>query len=309
MKPVFGQVEEQQISFFRVNHKVNYRAEFLWHFHHVYELNLILKGAGRRFVGDSIAHYERGDLVLMSPELPHTWHGTAPHESIGLQFSADFLGRGLLEHPEWQDLKSLLSRAARGLEFNGRTRAAAQRQVEELVKLKGLPRLVGFLHTLDLLARSRECHPLCGQEYTPVLRHDHERRIDKVCSYLSRQYTGHVTQPEAAAIAGMSVSAFSHFFKTTMGRSFTDYVIELRIGHACKLLIETEDSIAGIAYAAGFNNLANFNRRFIAVKHVPPKVYRKQFAVLDQRLPVVTGDIIAGGKPDKAQQEGSCDKT
>lgn len=79
IKPVFGRVEEQQPSFFCLKHKVNYNADFLWHFHHVYELNLIIKGVGQRFVGDSIAHYASGDLVLMAPELPHTWHGAEPH--------------------------------------------------------------------------------------------------------------------------------------------------------------------------------------------------------------------------------------
>jgi len=110
-----------------------------------------------------------------------------------------------------------------------------------------------------------------------VLRDDNERRIDKVCSYIAERYTGRVTQPEAARIAGMSVSAFSHFFKTTMGRSFTDCVIELRVGHACKMLIETEDSVADIAYQSGFNNLANFNRRFAGLKQVSPKAYRRQY--------------------------------
>ncbi len=282
MKPVFGRVEEQQPSFFRVNHKVNYRAEFLWHFHHVYELNLIMKGAGRRFVGDSIKHYQSGDLVLMAPELPHTWHGAEPHESIGLQFSTDFIGEGALDHPDWEHIRALLGRSTRGLDFIGRTRQAVGKQIRQLVGKKGVERLTGFLHILEALARSHECRPLCSREYVPVLRDDNKRRIDKVCSYISQHYTGRITQPEAARIAGMSVSAFSHFFKTTMGRSFTDYVIELRVGHACKLLIETEDSIAGVAYQSGFNNLANFNRRFADLKQVSPKAYRQQFTALAQ---------------------------
>jgi AraC-like DNA-binding protein len=155
--------------------------------------------------------------------------------------------------------------------------------MQSLLRQKGVSRLVGFLQVLDRLAQSQESHSLCRQEYVPVLRDDRERRIDKVCSYLAQHYTGSVTQPAAAAIAGLSVSAFSHFFKTTMGRSFTEYVIELRIGHACKLLIETEDSIAAIAYASGFNNLANFNRRFADAQNVTPKVYRQQFTVSGQR--------------------------
>ena len=277
MKPVFSQVEEQQISFFRVNHKVNYRAEFLWHFHHVYELNLIIKGSGRRFVGDSIAHYESGDLVLMSPELPHTWHGAGAHESIGLQFTDDFLGAGALNHPDWEKLRALLAQARRGLELTGKAQQTLGKQIQQLVRLKGVPRLTVFLNLLDELSRARGLRPLCSRQYTPVLRDDSERRIDKVCSYVAQHYTRRVTQPEAAAIAGMSVSAFSHFFKTTMGRSFTDYVIELRVGHACKLLIESDDNVADVAYASGFNNLANFNRRFADVKRVSPKVFRRQY--------------------------------
>lgn len=277
MKPVYGEVSEPRHAFFRINRKMNYQAEFLWHFHHVFELNLILKGEGSRFVGDSIAHYRDGDLVLMAPELPHTWHGRGPHQSIGLQFAEMFLGPEVLHDPEWQHIRSLFERARRGLRFHGRSRKAVAQKVEALEALNGPQKLIGLLAILDTLARSRECLQLCSREFVPALKTDAERRIDKVCSYVAENIAGRVTQPEAARVAGMSQSAFSLFFKRTLGRTFTDYVTELRVGRACQMLIETDESVAGIAFQVGFNNLSNFNRRFLGLKKVSPLTYRKQY--------------------------------
>lgn len=277
MRPVYGQVEEQRHDFFRINRKMNYRAEFLWHFHHVFELNLIIKGEGTRFVGDSIAHYRNGDLVLMAPEMPHTWHGQGRHQSVGIQFADTFLGPAALHNPEWRHVGSLFERARRGLHFQGRTRRVVAQKVEELEQLNGPQKLIGLLAVLDLLALSRESRPLCSRDFVPALKTDAERRVDKVCNYVAANIAGSVTQPEAARVAGMSRSAFSLFFKRTLGRTFTDYVGELRVGRACQLLIETDDSVAAIAYHVGFNNLSNFNRRFLRLKNVSPLNYRKQY--------------------------------
>lgn len=282
MKPVFGMVEQPQ-SFFRINRKDKYQAEFLWHFHHVYELNLIIKGRGTRFVGDSIQHYEAGDLVLMAPNLPHTWYGDPrlpdsrkPHYSIGLQFSAAFIGASLETDPDWAHIRRLLEKAGRGISFRGAQREAAIKKITMLEQLKGPARLVSFLEVLELLTQAKQQETLSNRTFEP--QHPaNEKRIDKVRSHVSQNYTHPLTLEEIAAVAELSVPTFCRFFKATTGRTFTAYVNELRIGLACKLLVETEARVSDIAYDAGFGNLSNFNRRFLGLKKVSPLTYRKQY--------------------------------
>lgn len=282
MKPVFGMVEQPQ-SFFRINRKDKYQAEFLWHFHHFYELNLIIKGRGTRFVGDSIRHYEDGDLVLMAPNLPHTWYGDPrlpanrqPHYSIGLQFSSSFIGEGLQTDPDWKHIRRLLAKSARGIRFIGRKREEAMRMITGLEAASGPARLINFLQVLDLLAKSKRQELLSSRAFEPQPPAS-EKRIDKVRSYVSQNYTHPLALEEVAAVAELSVPAFCRFFKATTGKTLVAYVNELRIGLACKLLVETDARISGIAFEAGFGNLSNFNRRFLGLKGVSPVVYRQKY--------------------------------
>lgn len=284
MKPVFGRVEEPKQSFFRLNIKRALRSDFLWHFHHLYELNLMVRSRGTRFVGDSIAHYEDGDLVLMAPNLPHTWYADprlpgsqGPHHSIGIQFTDAFLGEHLLQEPDWKHIGLLFERSARGVNFTGETRQAVAEQIIGLENLRGPARLITFLSILNLLAQCEDCEILSSKEFNPSQHSSSEKRIDKVCFFVSENYTYPITLDEVAEIANLSVSAFSQFFKITIGKTLTAYVNELRVGLACKLLVETESSIADIAFEAGFNNLSNFNRRFLKSKKVSPKIYRQQY--------------------------------
>ncbi|MEP7361632.1 MAG: AraC family transcriptional regulator [Acidobacteriota bacterium] len=284
MKPVFAHVGESEQSFFRVNGKMGYRAKFLWHFHDVYELNLIIRGKGTRFVGDHIGDYQDGDLVLMGPKVPHTWYGDprlpagrAPHDSIGIQFVDTLLGDGVLHLPGWQHIGRMLSLSARGIDFNGRTRHDAARRMVELPGLKGPLQLAGFLEILDLLGSSREFALLSSEGFNPRLHEHTESRIDRVCSYILQEYTQPLQLEELAGLANLSVSGFCHLFRTTTGRTLTAYVNELRVGLACKLLLETDATISEVAMSAGFNNLSNFNRRFLKLKKMNPREFRKKY--------------------------------
>jgi AraC-like DNA-binding protein len=285
VRPVFGKIENTDHAFVMIKQLSTPRQEFLWHYHHVNELNLVVKGRGTRFIGDHITHYEEGDLVLMGPGLPHTWCSDpglpkrrGVYHAVTIQFAEQFLGESLVSDPEWHDVRVLLKRAAQGVSFTGEVRDAASRRIRKLAALSGPSKLACFIDVLDLLAQSRQYATLSSPDYVPALPSEHETRIDHVCTYINQHYTDAITQPEAAAVANMSVYAFSRFFKKMMGRSFTDYVTALRIGHSCKLLIETDQSVTEVAYGSGFNNLSNFNRRFLERKSVPPTVYRETFS-------------------------------
>lgn len=253
---------------------------FFWHRHQEVELTFIAASRGRRFVGDSIADYGPGDMVLLGRNLPHTWHCErvkgAQADATFVQFAEDFQGPEFFARPEWTRVRGLLERARQGLQFDGRTRERAGERLLGMPRLDPARRLIALLEILEELARARPCAVLSSLPYEAPHLPD-EARIDRVCRFVNARFREEIAQPEAAKIAHLSAPAFSRFFKRATGRSFTGYVNALRVGHACRELIETERSVAEIAFDAGFGNLSNFNRRFRELKGLNPRDFRRQF--------------------------------
>ena len=258
------------------------RFEFAWHFHPEIELTRIVRSRGRRLVGDSVEEYADGDLVLVGPELPHTWHSEpgrrGPHEAVVVQFSPGFLGKGFLERPELLGVRRLLERARRGLRFDGPAARDVGRRLEGMDGLDGFGRLRALLDALARLAAERRPRPLASPGYAPPARRGDPRRIDRVCRHLAERYLEDVPLAEAAARAHLSTSAFCRYFRARTGQTLVGYLNELRIGHACRLLLETDRPVADIAFDSGFRNLAHFNRRFLALRGRPPREYRRAFS-------------------------------
>ncbi|HYG77227.1 MAG TPA: AraC family transcriptional regulator [Planctomycetota bacterium] len=282
MQAVFEKIAEPGQSFV-VRRRCDPAFDFRWHFHPEYELTYIVASRGQRFVGDSIEDYRDGDLVLLGPNLPHTWmsqaapRAKAKHVAIYAQFLDDFAGDEFLSRPELSSVARLLERAAQGLRFGPKTQRLAAPLMEELVHATGLRRMLKLLEVLDFLAQRSDVQPLASPHFAPALKRADEKRIDAVCSFIHENFAQPIEQPDAARRAHLSVSAFSRFFKKTMGRTFTSYVNGIRVGQACRLLIESDKSIAEIAFASGFENLSNFNRRFRQVKRLSPREYRRKF--------------------------------
>jgi AraC-like DNA-binding protein len=144
--------------------------------------------------------------------------------------------------------------------------------------LDGFARLRSLLEVLALLAAERRARPLAGPDYAPPARRGDPARIDRVCRFLAERYRGDVSLAEAAARTHLSPSAFCRWFRARTGQTLVDYLNELRVGHACRLLLETDRPVADIAFDSGFRNLAHFNRRFRALRGRPPREYRRAFA-------------------------------
>ncbi|HEV3028720.1 MAG TPA: AraC family transcriptional regulator [Planctomycetota bacterium] len=285
MKARIERISTGDAASFLCRRRTDARFGFTWHFHPQIELTLIVRSRGRRFVGDSIEPYEDGDLVLLGPDLPHTWHSDpgqkGRHEAVFCQFSRDFLGEGFIRSPELGMVDRLLERSARGLCFTGRTQRAVARRMDGLDRLQGLARLAALLEILDELARSRDARPLSGRRYVPGLRRGDAERIDRLCRFLNERCRDRVTLAEAARVAHLSIPAFCRMFRRTTGKTLVEYLNELRTGLACRALIETERPVSDIAFGSGFNNLSNFNRRFRAQKGLCPRDYRRAFRPVD----------------------------
>ncbi len=260
------------------------RFSFFWHFHPECELVFVIEGRGRRFVGDNIENFNEGDTVLLGRNIPHAWHSEPQgaedryrRRSVVIQFREEFLGAEFFERPEMVEIRELLHRAQRGIRFTGKTQKEAGRLMMEMKDVQGFERLNKLLCVLHLMAHSHEAIALSTHASLPPARTQAQQRMADVSHYINERYAERLSLNRVAAVAHMSTSAFSRFFRRASGKCFTDYVNELRIGSACRMLIETDHTVAEVAFAVGFNNLSHFNRQFFRIKKMPPREYRSIF--------------------------------
>jgi AraC-like DNA-binding protein len=253
-----------------------------WHFHDEYELHLITQTTGKAFVGDWIGPFSPGHLVLCGPRLPHNWvsidtpAGGVSERDFVIQFDHAPIAASAAHLPELADLLPLLERSKHGIEFFGLGDAALEHWYR--VKAgKGTARIAAFFDFLALLVSCSDYRLLSNVQLQGAA--NDEPGMDMINEIVNR-ITDNLTEPlsmaEAAAQLGMPETRFSRFFRKATGNSYTDFVNRIRIHRACHLLMETEKLVADICYEVGFNNVANFNRRFLEAKGMTPSEFRRQ---------------------------------
>ena len=251
--------------------------EFKWHYHPEYELTLITNGKGKRLVGDSYENFETGDLVLIGPEMPHTWISNRIRKNaasaVVIQFSKKFIGSFLLL-PEFKSVAKLLSNSSQGLFFSSKNYNKIKEQINRLPDCNGAEKIISLLSILHQLQQQRSVK-LASSLFMPVKGIENETRINKVCQYVQKNANEEVNLEKAASLIHLSNTAFCKFFKRITGKTFSDYVNDIRIGNACLLLTESDKTIAEIAYKCGFENLTYFNRVFLKKKNTTPGSFRK----------------------------------
>ena len=251
-----------------------------WHFHDEYELHIITATSGKVFVGDWIGQFQPGQVVLTGPRLPHNWVSTdlpdegVPLRDLVIQFPHEPLLRASQDIPELAEVLPMLERARHGIEFFGLSERA-QQYWHEVKRSSGLRRFAAFCAFLADLAACTDYRLLSSVR----LQADDEGSIDRVEAVVSRIMERMAEPLSAADMAqelDMSESQFSRFFRRTTGNTFTDFVNRVRINRACQLLMESEQWVTDICYEVGFNNVANFNRRFLEIKGMTPSEFRRQ---------------------------------
>ncbi|CAG8863224.1 HTH-type transcriptional activator RhaS [Pseudomonas fluorescens] len=254
-----------------------------WNHHPEYEIHLIREGSGKLVAGDYIGAFRAGHVALIGPDLPHDWIGDlAPGEhqarrDVVLQFdgAAILALRGTM--PELGEVQHLFERARRGVEFTGETALQAARILEAIGSAQGLERLILFLQLLNALlkAPTQDAHLLASPCYNPkTLDARSAERIAKAFDYLLTELTGDLRLSVIAQRLEMSEPGFSRFFKRTTGHGFIDLMRKFRIQRACRLLLQTEMSVADICFEVGYANISNFNRHFRIEMEKTPSEYR-----------------------------------
>jgi AraC-like DNA-binding protein len=289
VKALFEHVTFPSGCSIRVYHRQIPAIPFEWHHHPEYELTLTLNSRGWRFVGDHIGAYDSQDLVLVPSDMPHTWASTAaidetqPHTAIVVWFTRAWALRLADVCPEFSAVGKLLGRAAPGLQFAAPAGARMESRLTQLLADSPSQRLQTTLDLLTELADT-DAAPLATHTTTWPVASNESLQLTRVLAVLHTRFAETIRVEELCEAGNLSPRTLHRLFVRHLGENVSEYLGRLRIGRACMLLAETDRPISLIAAEAGFSNLSNFNRRFLATRHVTPRDFR-QFAVKHGRMP------------------------
>jgi AraC-like DNA-binding protein len=262
----------------------SFAEDHSWHCHPEFELTWILRSEGTRFVGDSIAPYRADDLVLIGPNLPHCYQdepataGSNPGaDLITLQFRPEVFGADFLGLPETRQLKELLRSSTRGLHVQGETSSKVRDLMLLTLEKQGMARLMCLLEILQTLTEGRRnLRSLASADYRidNGITQTNRSRIELIHRHVRENLSRQISQRDIAALVNLTPQPFSRFFRKATGQTFVRFVNVLRISAVCRLLEETDDCITTIAMNCGYNNIAHFNRQFMALKGMSPRQFR-----------------------------------
>ena len=259
----------------------------IWHFHPEYQLFMVLKGSGTRFIGDHVKHFKEGDITFTGPNLPHMWRsdneGYAVEENlwsegIVVYFHDDFIGKSLLQKEEMIKLRQLFQKSLRGLDVTGRTADTIRSMINNLLHLEGMESVLELFKILNCLANTTESTVLASPGYTNSLKEGDTERMNNVHAYVMKNFKNKIELGTVASLANMTPTSFSRYFKIHANKTFSEFLSEIRIGHACKLLIENKMNIGEACYESGFQTLSNFNKQFKAITKRTPLSYKKEYS-------------------------------
>lgn len=255
-----------------------------WHRHPEYEFVLIRKGRGKRMVGDHIDRFEDNDLVFIGSDTPHEWRCDKDYfdcdhsftgEGIVIQFTYNFLGDIFFEVRENKPLKDFLLRSSRGFEVYGGCKKQIIPMINRMLKMNDTDQLYTLFTIFRILSTTNELNPLSSPSFLETFRLKDNGPMQKALQFILQNFQKQITISDLLQVTNMSNTTFYNSFMLTYRMSFKTYLINVRIGYACRLLIDATKSISEIAYESGFENLSNFNRQFKRMKGQTPKEFQE----------------------------------
>ncbi|PWD98310.1 AraC family transcriptional regulator [Marinilabilia rubra] len=262
-----------------------------WHYHSELELVYILQGKGTRFIGDDISPFNSGDLVLLGAGLPHVWKSDDVYfesnsknkvSAIVLHFGANFMGENLWELPEMSSIKELFQISPRGVCYHLPEGHTVKMQLKKMLNQSPFTRLLSLLSILNKLARIDKRSVLSGIPFAEHYQKHQSNRIDKIYDYILSNFDNDIKLEDLALKANMTPASLCRFFKQKTRKSISECINEVRIGFACKLLIEDNFSISEICFRCGYNNLSYFNRQFKNIIGLTPGNYQKKKSLFEE---------------------------
>jgi AraC-like DNA-binding protein len=286
MKPAIHKSAIPESQIFMIKYLEDQYFDPVWHSHSEYQLFVPLEGTGTRFIGDSIKSFGPNELILTGTNLPHLWRSDEAYfeknsslkiRGVVIYLQESLLGEHLMGKEEMVQLKKLFKRSSRGLEFYGDVKQKVIALMKELVQLTGLESFIYLLRILNLLSSTKEYHYISHNEYIDPVKENETDRMSSVYEYILKNYRKKIHLNELADLLYMTPTSFSRYFTAANNKGFAKFISELRVKHACKLLTDTDLSIATISERSGFKTLSNFNKQFKDEMKKKPSDYKKEF--------------------------------
>jgi AraC-like DNA-binding protein len=293
MKPVLEKVSSAINASFNYEYVEEPCYHTTWHYHPEIEIIQMLEGTGTGFVGDGFTQFGPGTLSLIGENVPHVWLNEKKYyeegagllaRAIVIKFRRDFLGNHFFEIPEMVKVRKLFSNATRGLIFGGSTQPLISEMMNRIVEDQDPEeRLFVLLSILKAMSVSPDIKFISNRPYFEKGNPQDIDRIDRIYKFVMNHFTRRIELAEVAEIASLSPTAFCRYFKSRTNKTFSQFLNEIRIGHACKLLIERDLSISEVCYHSGFNYPSNFHKQFKKIKSITPQAYQAKYLSTDRR--------------------------
>lgn len=262
------------------------RFTFPWHVHKEFEIIYVKESIGERFVADNMGIFHPYDLTFVGHGVPHYMKSAPEYETgdkslrvkgVIIQFEEEFMSHSIGKYADLAHIKKLLDESERGIHFPYPENKEIIQCIEQLPDSKGTMRIINLLHLLDLMANFKQKRYLGSLHFCQSVSITMDQRMEKILTYLSNHYKEDIDLNEVSSLIAMNSSSFCRYFKEKSGKTFTEYVLDLRIGYACKLLIENKMDIVQVSIECGFNTITHFNRIFKRNTGLTPTEYKKQF--------------------------------
>jgi AraC-like DNA-binding protein len=286
MKPHFHKVTSQLQSSFSIRNDRQPNFGRVWHYHPELELHYTVKGEGVRFIGDNVSNFSEGELILLGENLPHTWRCHEKYyeqnkdvyvEAIVIQFLPDCFGKELFSLPEAYLIPKLFEKAKKGMSVKGLARDKIVNDMYRAVHATNFDKVILLLNIIKALAETEEYTSIASAHAFYKSSEIETDRLNKVCTYTLSNYKKDISLKEIAAISHLSVTSFCRYFKMMTKKTYFDFLVEIRISHACRMLVEDRYPIGIICFDCGFNNISNFYRHFKTVTGLKPFEYKKKY--------------------------------
>ena len=286
MKPHFHKVPITLQSSFSIRHDIKPDFGNIWHYHPELELHYNIKGEGVRFIGDNISNFAADEMVLLGENLPHTWRCKDEYfqnnpdlnvEAMVIHFLPDCLGKHLLSLPEAYLIPKLFEKAKSGMIIYGKAKTQLAELMEKAIHATNLERIIILLTILKTLAETDEFELITTKNTFYQSNESETLRINKICTYTLTNYKKDITLEEVASLSNLSITSFCRYFKLMTKKTYYDFLIEIRVSHACRFLIENKLPTEMICFNCGFNNVSNFYRHFKKVTGLTPLDYKRKY--------------------------------
>jgi len=257
-----------------------------WHYHSTIEIILFTDCNGTGFVGDKIFPFKPGTISLIGAGLPHVWLNNKEYYEVGsklkakaivVKFAHDFAGKDFMLLPEMNKIYHLLQISRRGLIFNGYIRKSLEKKIITISKAEGISCVLILLDILRIMAETDGYNFLSSKVFSNSVGEKSDEKISAIFMFTMQNFEREISLEEVASIASITPNAFCRFFKKRVLKSYVQYLNEIRIGNACKLIIENKDTISNAGYGSGFNNLTHFHRQFKRITGVTPLVFKNKY--------------------------------